>query len=85
MATPTPACSRFQLGTYCAALNWFLYKSASDPAAIYGVGLVEKITAIISVSMQYEVINGLKIDDSPTGAVGINKPGLFSFGIAAGF
>jgi hypothetical protein len=35
--------------------------------------------------MQYEVINRLKIDDSSTGAVGINKLGLFSFGIAAGF
>lgn len=63
----------------------FYNKSSGGTAAIYGIGISEKISDAISVRLQYEIINKLKVDDSSTGGIGINNLGLFSFGLAAGF
>lgn len=63
----------------------FYSKSAGGTSAIYGIGISEKISDVISVRVQYEIINKLKADDSSTGGIGINNLGLFSFGLAAGF
>ena len=78
------------VGTFTSgagALNGttFYDTSAGGVAAVYGLGISEKITEKVSVRVQYEVINKLKSDDSSTGEVGINNLGLFSFGIAVGF
>jgi len=77
-------------GTYttgAGSLNGtnFYSKSAGGTAAVYGIGVSNKISDSVSVRVQYEMINKLKIDDSSTGAIGINHLGLFSFGLAAGF